>query len=467
MNRRWLGAVHLVLLPTFAGVLLLHGCNGDGGKGNGSSNGGTRTPSGDAPTPSATATGAPPPTITLRPTSTASPSPTATATPNQTPLPKRIVLVGISSFPVAPRADFMASADFNGDGRLDLVVSSQRSKEVTVLLSDDQADSRLVLGSKTTVGDFPGWVAAGDLNQDHMPDIVVADERSGRLFVMLGNGDGGFRAPTFRTASAGPSAVVIGDFDQRNGNDLAVTLLRTNQVAVLLNDGRPSPSFSNGGTYPVGTGPSEILSADFNGDGALDLATLNTGGQQRAKDISLLFFERLSGNIPIFRRAGELGAGDRPSSLRAADLNGDGQLDLVTLNQPFEEGGVEVNFLLGRGDGIFVRGTPLSVNCFSGGAIEGCRPRALGVGDLNGDGTIDLAVAAFSPGGSAIADSLRVFANVGDGSFAPGETYSAQPETGAIVIADVTASGLPEIVLTSRGRSSVQVQLNVSANPQR
>jgi hypothetical protein len=459
VSRRCPRVVHLASLLAFTGALLSHGCSGGG---NGSDSEG-RTPNpADSLTRSPTRTSGPPATITTRPTFTSSPTATPTAVPDQTPLPTRIVLVAVSAFPVGPRADFMASADFNGDGRHDLVVSSSRSKEVSVLLSDDDAESRLVLGTKVTLGDFPGWVAAGDLNQDGMPDVVVADERGGSLFIMLGNGDGSFRPPTSRATGSNPYAVVIGDFDQRNGNDLAVTHRRTNQVVLLLNDGGPSPAFVNGGSFDVGAGPADVLAADFNGDGALDLVTLNTGGAQRAKDVTLLLFERMSGNRPVFRRAGEFGAGDRPSNLRVGDLNGDGRPDLAILNQPFEEGGVEVGFLFARSDGLFVRATPMSVTCFSGSGIAGCRPRALAIGDLNGDGTIDLAVAAFSPGGSAIADSLRVFANVGDGSFAPGETFAAQPETGAIVVADVTDSGLPEVVLTSQARSSVQIQLNVT-----
>jgi hypothetical protein len=158
----------------------------------------------------------------------------------------------------------------------------------------------------------------------------------------------------------------------------------------------------------------------------------------------------------------DFGVGERPSDPRAADLNGDGWPDVVLLNRPAAADFGELTFLFARADGLLQLGTPKPITCVAGGSTATCRPNALTVADLNGDGSIDLAVALFNPGAASVGSTLLMFGNTGDGSFAPGDEFTTEPEAGTILAADVTGTGLPDVVVTSRVNNSVQVLLNVT-----
>ena len=122
--------------------------------------------------------------------------------------------------------------------------------------------------------------------------------------------------------------------------------------------------------YAAGTNPQAIVSADFNSDGTLDLATANSG----SSNVSVLL-----GNpgAPGFQAAQNSATGTQPLSLAVGDFNADGKLDLATANAG------NVSVLLGNGNGTF--GAPTNIDI-------GSSPASVAVGDFNGDGKLDLGV---------------------------------------------------------------------------
>jgi hypothetical protein len=130
-------------------------------------------------------------------------------------------------------------------------------------------------------------------------------------------------------------------------------------------------SFSPMANYPVGENPVAVVSADFNSDGRIDLATANSSGSS----VSVML-----GNADgTFQAAQTSATGAGPLSLAVGDFNADGKLDLVTVNA------VDVSVLLGNGNGNFQ--APASIGV-------GSSPQSVAVGDVNGDGKLDLAVAS-------------------------------------------------------------------------
>jgi hypothetical protein len=208
--------------------------------------------------------------------------------------------------------------------------------------------------------------------------------------VLLGNGDGTFRAGEFIAASGRPNAVTVGDLAGNGVLDLVVTNFVSNSVSVLLGNG--DGTFQAPVSYAVGVFPGAVVLGDFRGNGTLDLAVANTDSPAT----STLSVLRGNGD-GTFQSAHNYAAGAMPLGLVVEDFTGDGVPDLAVSGW----GGTRV--LAGNGDGTFqttsfsyVTGTTSSFNAYSVAAV----------GDFNCDGLPDL----------AIVGNQRVFILTNDGS---------------------------------------------------
>ncbi len=126
--------------------------------------------------------------------------------------------------------------DVNSDGRLDLVVANNNSDNVTILLGDGRGNFTPATSGPARGGSGPGALAIGDFNHDGHPDLAVADNRGDKVMVALGNGVGGFLpapgAPY--PAGNGPAAVVVGDFNRDGTLDVAAANSLSSDLTVLL-----------------------------------------------------------------------------------------------------------------------------------------------------------------------------------------------------------------------------------------
>ncbi len=269
--------------------------------------------------------------------------------------------------------------DFNGDGIPDLAVANQGGSTVIILLGN--GDGTFTSKSTLSVGMNPVSMGIGDFNGDGIPDLAVVNQGDGTVTILLGNGDGTFTASSTVDAESGnsPNAAVdfiaVGDFNSDGIPDLAIVNQVQNQVTVLLGNG--DGTFMTKSTPGVGTNPYSIAVGDFNGDGIPDLATAN------ATDGTVTVL--LGNGDGTFTTKSTPDVGAYPVSIAVGDFNGDGISDFAVAN--LDAGTVTV--MLGKGDGTFTTGpTP---NAGAGGD-----PWSVAVGDLNGDGLPDIAVA--SPG---------------------------------------------------------------------
>src|SRR5262249_39554059 len=130
-----------------------------------------------------------------------------------------------------------------------------------------------------SVGNFPEAVAVGDFNGDGKLDLATANQQGGDVTVLLGDGTGKFTEAPHSPFSVGtnPDSVAVGDFNGDGKLDLVVANNGSRNVSVLLGDG--TGNFSNAPMSPfrVGTNPAALAVADFNGDHKSDVAVANTG----------------------------------------------------------------------------------------------------------------------------------------------------------------------------------------------
>jgi hypothetical protein len=357
------------------------------------------------------------------------------------------------TFPTGSNPQSVVVGDFNGDGVPDLAVADKGIQSyvdsgVSVLLGN--GDGSFQAPRIFPAGSDPQSLAVGDFNGDGIPDLAVANEGmppyypDGSVSVLLGNGDGSFRAARTFTSGARPESVAVGDFNEDGHLDLAVANFTSSNVSVLLGNG--DGSFPAAPSYAARPNPDSVAVGDFNGDGILDLAVADYGNQFGGGVVSVL----LGNGDGSFQAARTFAAGLGPRSLAVGDFNGDGLLDLAVVGYGlqcyFGCYGVDetVRVLLGNGDGTFQPARSFPV---AGG------PNSVAVGDFNGDGTPDLAVA------NASSNSVSVLLGNGDGSFQAARTFAAGNHPFSVTVGDFNGDGTPDLAVANASSNNVSVFL--------
>jgi len=333
----------------------------------------------------------------------------------------------------------VAVADFNGDGNLDLAIADNSGGTVAVLLGNGNGTFGTPTVYTVSGAAFVAIIAA-DFNGDGKLDLAVTDTGHDTVSVLLGNGNGTFQAPRSFSTGPGPQFLATADFNGDGKLDLAVTNYINstggNSVSVLLGNG--DGTFQPQMTFATGVNPFSVAVGDFNADGILDLAVANGSGS-----ISVL----LGNGDGTFEAQSTVSLPGQPYTVVAADFNGDGKLDLAVTNA--DSAINTVSILLGNGDGTFQSPVPYGT---------GTLPEGLLVGDLNGDGKLDLAVTNQSDG------TVSVLLGNGDGTFQAQQAFPTSADPVGLAMGDFNADGRLDLVTANIGSTNtVSVLLQVPA----
>jgi len=272
----------------------------------------------------------------------------------------------------------------------------------------------------------PQFVTLADFNKDGKLDAATVSF-FGDASVLLGNGNGAFQAErTFTsTASVPGTAIVAADFDDDGNPDIGFSMQGYGFGTLLGNGDGTFRSFTHRlhGSTEGGLGV-----ADLNDDGKLDVVM---AFPRRPGDVAGAYVTLGNGDGTFQDERAVYSAPSTYAGLVLVDVNKDGRLDIVT------SGGGLVSVLLGNGDGTFpFTGTDFPV-------ASGTLIRALAVGDLNGDGALDV-VAPDSEG-----STLSVFLGTGDGTLLAAKQFPCGYNPADIKVADLNLDGLPDIVTTN------------------
>ena len=348
----------------------------------------------------------------------------------------------------------VAVGDFNSDGHLDLAVADSTAGVVSILLGDGTGNFTPAATPTVAVGHNPYSIAVGDFNGDGNLDLAVANFSDGTVSVLLGDGRGNFIAAASSPFAVGnsPYSIAVGDFNGDRHLDLAVVNSADNTVSVLLGDGTGNFTASASSPVSVGVKPYSVAVGDFLGNGILDLAVANRCGQDptctSAGSVSLLMGDGVGGFTPFANSP--LTVGYSPDSVAVGDFNGDGIPDLAVVNQcgsdPTCASPGTVMVLKGDGAGNF---TPFA----NSPVTVADAPEYVAVGDFNGDGDLDLAVANFSD------STLSILKGDGAGNFSPA---TASPvavglNPRSIAVGDLNGDGNPDLATANFGDHTASV----------
>lgn len=282
------------------------------------------------------------------------------------------------SYTVGGQPTSVTGGDFDGDGDLDLALANSRSSDISVLLNkgdgtflprtnimisvvnvrhliaedlDGDGDLDLIGGGGVGTaalclalnnGDgtfvlakslafsalpMPTSITGGDFDRDGDVDLALGGSLSRRtIAILMNNGDGTFIEAQKLVLDI-HWFVTSGDFDGDGDLDLAVAFgIRPGQVLILLNDGKGR--FERAGAFPSGKQPFHIATGDLDLDGDLDMAVANMGIRSSGADVAVL----LNNGDATFEKLGNFPVRSAPRAVIAADLDGDGDLDLATAN---------------------------------------------------------------------------------------------------------------------------------------
>jgi RHS repeat-associated protein len=421
----------------------------------------------------------------------------------------------------------IALGDVDGNGSIDIVVANYGTDHITILSGDNLGTFTLL--RSVVVGSIPfamESLAIGDLNGDPFADIAVP--LSSGVSVLLGDGSGGLVTASYPAATGNGSAARIVDFNGDGNLDVVTT--NASSVNVLLGNGggglAPARNYSEQGTkaiadvnddgrldvisaisggvrvrladamgnllppqsYLVGFSPSQLVVGDINGDGNLDIVVASgtdfignrvssvailmgdgaggfalgqsvTGGTSLGTlmladlnidghlDLTTAFADSIlgGGSVKVFLGHGgefafarSYGVGNRPNAVALGDVNGDGKLDAAVANVDSRN----VSILTGTGDGGFDLAKNFNI---------GYAPTSIALGDVNGDDRLDIVTAGSN------ANSLSIFLGDGDGSFALFESYLVGSQPVSVTLADLDANETLDIVTAIYGSNVVTI----------
>lgn len=346
-------------------------------------------------------------------------------------------LVGISPFDVA-------LGDVDNDGDVDMVIANQGGNSITIRLNDGTGNYPTQAAGSPLAG-IAGVtsVKLADVNNDGRLDLIAMGNTANNVIVRLNSGGGNFTigAPgsPLTIGFNFPFASAIADFDSDGDLDMAVANDVGGNVIIRLNNGVGDFTLAAPGSpYAIAANTFGIAAGDVDNDGDIDIV---------ASGLAAGAFVLLNDGTGKFTVGPNYAGGTNVAALTLGDVNGDGFLDLVMANQASND----VTIRLNDGTGGFATqapGSPLPM---------GTAPRAAVLGDIDGDGDLDLLIANNAPQG------VNIRLNNGSGNFVnvgANSPITLGGLTKNIALADVDGDKDLDIVAPQNAGQTVAVLLN-------
>lgn len=322
----------------------------------------------------------------------------------------------------------VAVGDFNEDGNLDVVACSDQNDNFSLLLGDGAGN--LAAPVNTAAGDRPTGIAVGDMNKDGNLDVLVSHSGTpDDIYIYLGNGAGGFSAPTILSNPTNTTYdITVADFNLDTNPDFAITTAGVYTVQIWTGNGSGTVFTVTQTIASMSINP-DLDARDLNGDGAMDIIA---GPGYIMNNGSGTFGAR----VILSQSAEEYATGD---------LNADGNIDIVTTDNNVNRANTRV--YLGNGAGVFTLLNKTEMRVYA---------RGLEVADVNNDGVPDV----IGAGSDATDGRVDVLLGDGTGYFANSITkYPTSTDPRDMITGDFNEDGLIDVALCHSTLNFVSVYL--------
>jgi len=353
-----------------------------------------------------------------------------------------------SSTPAVGTEPFsVTTADLNGDGQRELICTDTGGNTLSILTNNGSGG--YAVAASPMVANNPGSVMAADLNGDGQRELICSIAGGNALLILTNDGSGGYAVSASLTVDSNPFSVIAADVNGDGKLDLICANYDYgygNTLSVLTNDG--SGGFALASSPVVGGGPVAVVAADVNGDGKVDLICANygvyNGSVANGNTLSVLTNDGSGG----FVLASSPTVGSGPNSIVAVDVNGDGKADLVCANLS----SASLSVLTNDGRGGFV---------LASSPMVGNNPSSVIAADVNGDGAPDLICA------NGQDDTLSVLTNNGSGGFALACLLNVGSGPNSVTAADLNGDGKLDLVCADNSGNTLSVLTNATPFPSR
>jgi len=339
----------------------------------------------------------------------------------------------------------VATGDFNNDGAIDLAVTNRNTNSVSILRGDGHGSFTSVqtLSAASSAGGDPMAITSADLNGDGKPDLVVANQIADNIAVFLAQADGSFQAAQFYesgTQGSGPNGVTLADVNQDGKLDAVVSNGSSSDVSTLLGDG--TGKFGSPRAFVADQEPQAVAAADLNGDTFPDVVAITQDGQV-PRAIVLL-----GNGDGSYAAVENVSAPSNPKAAVAGDVDNDGLPDLIVVPTTASDQSGTVLVYRAVATGGFA--APLTLQ--SHGDVV-----AVGAGDFNGDGLLDVAALNGST------QDISLFTATATGlPITPTANVPIASGAAALAVGDCDGNGLPDLAVMRQAVSTGTIDILVS-----